>query len=83
MSGLPISPRTIYNPHPVRRGQLPLPWSSCPHLGIRQRDLGLQFLHLLLQLFLLLIHTLSITALTLEVLLKDLHLQRGAEEGRQ
>ena len=49
-----------------------------------QGDLGLQFLHLLLQLFLLFIHALPVTTLPLEVLLKDLHLEgrwRGREEG--
>lgn len=48
---------------------------------MRQGDLGLQFLHLLLQLFLLLIHALSIATLPPEVLLKDLDLER--REGRR
>lgn len=60
----------------------PLPWSSSSHLGVRQGDLGLQFLHLLLQLFFLLVHALAITALPLEVLFKDLYLEgQGAGMG--
>lgn len=70
----------MHVPLPVRTGQQPLPWSSSSHLGIRQGDLGLQFLHLLLQLFLLLIHALSIATLPLEVLLKDLDLERRGGE---
>lgn len=71
----------IHTPSPTRTDHWPLPWASSSHLGVRQGDLGLQFLHLLLQLFLLLIHALPIAALSLEVLLKDLHLEGEGSEG--
>lgn len=66
------SPGSPQDSEPVRPG-----W--CPHLGICQGDLGLQLLHLLLQLLLLFVHALTVTPLPLEVLLKDLHLAGWGE----
>ena len=86
MSVLPARVARALQPmHPPHgHSQLPSPGSHSSHLGMGQGDLGLQFLHLLLQLFLLFIHALPVTTLPLEVLLKDLHLEgrwRGREEG--
>lgn len=51
------------------------------HLGISQGDLGLQFLHLLLQLLLLLIHAFTVTPFSLEILFKDLYLEETGKGG--
>lgn len=86
MSVLPASVTRALQPMcpPPGHSQLPTPGSCSSHLGVGQGDLGLQFLHLLLQLFLLFIHALPVATLPLEVLLKDLHLKgrwRGREKG--
>lgn len=53
----------------------PLRPGWCSYLDICQGDLGLQLLHLLLQLFLLFIHPFTVTPFPLEILLKDLYLE--------
>lgn len=87
VSLLPTSVARALQPMPPPHGhsQRPPPGSRSSHLGVGQGDLGLQFLHLLLQLFLLLIHALPVTTLPLEVLLKDFHLKgrwRRREKGQ-
>ena len=86
MSVLPARVARALQPmHPPHgHSQLPSPGFRSSHLGVGQGDLGLQFLHLFLQLFLLFIHALPVATFPLEVLLKDLHLEgrwRGREEG--